>query len=60
MTPGRFEAMLKAIMGMTDHRALRGTRKLGQNKRREERAGAADGLAPFHPLVAKLMREAGE
>lgn len=61
MTPGRFEAMLKAITGYElTIEALRGTRKLGQNKRPEERAGAADGLAPFHPTVARLMREAEE
>jgi len=61
MTPGRFEAMLKAITGYElAIEALRGTRKLGQNKRPEERTAAADGLAPFHPAVAKLMREAGE
>ena len=35
---------------------LRGTRKLGQNKRDEERTGAADGLAPYHPKLAALMR----
>lgn len=59
MTPGRFEAMLKAITGyelMIE--ALRGTRKLGQNKKAEERAGAAEGVAPFHPVVAGLMRDA--
>ena len=61
MAPGRFEAMLKAITGYElTIEALRGTRKLGQNKKPQERAGAAEGLAPFHPLMAKLMREAGE
>ena len=58
MTPGRFEAMLKAIIGYELHiEALRGTRKLGQNKKNEERAAAAEGLAPFHPQMAALMRQ---
>lgn len=59
MSPGRFEAMLKAITGfeMTIE-DLRGTRKLGQNKKDGERRGAADGLAPFDPAMAALMREA--
>jgi len=57
MSPGRFEAMLKAIIGYELRiEALRGTRKLGQNKKDEERAGAADGLAPFNPELAALMR----
>lgn len=57
MTPGRFEAMLKAIIGYElSIEALRGTRKLGQNKKEEERIGAADGLAPFSPELAALMR----
>lgn len=61
MTPGRFEAMLKAITGYElTIEALRGTRKLGQHKKPAERAGAADGLAPYHPALATLMREAGE
>jgi transcriptional regulator len=61
MTPGRFEAMLKAITGYElTIDALRGTRKLGQSKRRQERTGAADGLAPFDPVMAELMREAGK
>jgi len=56
MTPGRFEAMLKAIIGYElTIEALRGTRKLGQNKREAERVGAAEGLAPHHPELAKLM-----
>jgi transcriptional regulator len=60
MSPGRFEAMLKAIMGFElTIEALRGTRKLGQHKKEAERDGAADGLAPFHPAMAALMREAG-
>ena len=57
MSPGRFEAMLKAIIGYELRiEALRGTRKLGQNKKDEERAGAAEGLAPFNPALAALMR----
>lgn len=59
MTPGRFEGMLKAITGyelaIGD---LRGTRKLGQNKRGDELDGAIAGLAPFNPAVADLMRGA--
>jgi transcriptional regulator len=58
MSPGRFEAMLKAIVGYELRiEELRGTRKLGQSKTGEERIGAADGLAPFDPLMAALMRE---
>ena len=68
MSPGRFEAMLKAIVGYELRvEALRGTRKLGQNKREAERLGAAEGLAPYHPEMARLMsfrslrdREEGE
>jgi transcriptional regulator len=57
MSPGRFERMLQAIVGFElGIEALRGTRKLGQNKREAERAGAVDGLAPFHPVMAGLMR----
>ena len=59
MTPGRFDAMLKAIIGYElTIEALRGTRKLGQNKREAERRGAAEGLEPFHPRMAALMRDA--
>ena len=58
MAPGRFEAMLKAITGFEMRiEELRGTRKLGQNKKPEERNGAADGLAPFNPGLAALMRQ---
>jgi transcriptional regulator len=58
MNPGRFEAMLKAIIGYElAIEALRGTRKLGQTKREDERIGAAEGLAPFNPLMAALMRQ---
>jgi transcriptional regulator len=57
MTPGRFEAMLKAITGFElAIEALRGTDKLGQHKTPAERAGAADRLAPFNPGLAALMR----
>ena len=53
MTPGRFEALLKAIIGYElTIEALRGTRKLGQHKNEAERQGAADGLAPFNPTMA--------
>lgn len=59
MTPGRFEAMLEAIIGYElTIEALRGTRKLGQNKREAERRGAAEGLEPFHSRMAALMRAA--
>jgi transcriptional regulator len=58
MSPGRFQAMLKAIIGYElAIESLRGTRKLGQTKREDERIGAAEGLAPFDPLMAALMRQ---
>ncbi len=42
MTPGRFEAMLGAIRGFELRpSAWRGTRKMGQNKRPDERAALA-------------------
>ena len=57
LASGRFEAMLKAIIGYELRiEMLRGTRKLGQNKQAAERAGAAEGLAPYHPELAALMR----
>ena len=56
MAPGRFEAMLKAILGYElAIEDLRGTRKLGQHKPGQAEA-AADGLAPFNPEMAALMR----
>ncbi len=56
MAPGRFEGMLKAIIGYElTIEELRGTRKLGQHKSDAERAGAAAGLAPFDPVMAELM-----
>lgn len=59
LSPGRFEAMLKAIVGYEMNvEDLRGTRKLGQNKKDGERQGAADGLEPFNPALAALMRGA--
>ena len=58
MSPGRFEAMLKAITGYElEIEALRGTRKLGQTKQAPERRAAAEGLAQFDPVMAALMRE---
>jgi transcriptional regulator len=58
MSPGRFEAMLRAIVGYEIQiEALRGTRKLGQNKRGSELAGAIAGLeASGHADLAALMR----
>ncbi len=57
LAPGRFEAMLNAIVGYELRvESLRGTRKLGQNKQPAERAGAAEGLAAIDPALAALMR----
>jgi len=56
MTPGRFEAMLQAIVGYElEIEDLRGTRKLGQHKPDQAEAAAA-GLAPFNPRMSALMR----
>jgi transcriptional regulator len=45
MSPGRLEGLLKAIVAYElTIDALRGTRKLGQNKNAEEQAGAVAGL----------------
>lgn len=58
MTPGRFEGMLKAIIGYElAIEELRGTRKLGQNKEEADRLAAARGLAPFNPALAALMEK---
>jgi transcriptional regulator len=58
MSPGRFEAMLKAIVGFElSIEALRGTRKLGQNKKASEREGAVDALDKLgRSDIADLMR----
>ncbi len=59
MSPGRFEAMLKAIIGFElNVETLRGTRKLGQHKSEAEKRAAADGLSAFDPEMAALMRSA--
>ena len=57
MTPGRFEAMLKAIVGYEMRiEAIRGTRKLGQMKRLDERRAAAAGVAGAgNAAMAALM-----
>jgi transcriptional regulator len=59
MSPGRFDAMLRAIVGYElKIEDLRGTRKLGQTKSRAETEGAIAGLeAAGHVEVAKLMRD---
>ena len=57
MSPGRFEAMLNAIVGFELRvENLRGTRKLGQHKKPAEQAGAVEGLASINPAMAALMR----
>ncbi|MDP8913663.1 MAG: FMN-binding negative transcriptional regulator [Pseudomonadota bacterium] len=58
MTPGRFEAMTRAIACFEiEVGELRGTRKLGQNKKPAEREGALGGLAAAgRPDMAELMR----
>jgi transcriptional regulator len=57
----RFDGALKAIVGYEIAvEELRGTRKLGQNKRVEELEGAAAGLeAAGHAAIADLMRSGG-
>ena len=58
MTPGRFDAMTRAIACFeVEVRELRGTRKLGQNKKPAEREGALAGLAAAgRGDMALLMR----
>jgi transcriptional regulator len=58
MTPGLFEKMLQAIVGFELQVAdLRGTVKMGQNKRRAEMEGAAAGLEGAGRIeVAAMMR----
>lgn len=58
MSAGRFEAMLKAIVGYEMRiDTLRGTRKLGQHKSEKEMAGAVAGLeGAGHVEIAALMR----
>lgn len=57
MAPGRFDAMLPGLTGYElVAEEWRGTRKLGQHKRADERAGAAAGVAAAgHPLIAQAM-----
>ncbi len=58
MSPGRFEKMLKAIIGYElSIEDLRGTRKLGQTKREAERLASANEVAGAgKPEIAALMR----
>ncbi len=61
MSPGRFEAMVKSILGYElAVEELRGTRKLGQNKHPHERKGALRGLrdAGANAIAAAMAREA--
>lgn len=57
MSEGRFEAMLRAIVGFEiEVEALRGTRKLGQNKTHAERAAAAAQVRDVgNPIMAALV-----
>ena len=57
MTPGRFEAMVRGIVGfrLTASR-LEGIAKLSQNKSVEDREGVAQGLAN-HPLGALIPKD---
>ena len=59
MSGGRFEAMLRAIEGYElTIEALRGSRKLGQNKDRSEMAGACAALRALgQHEIAGLMEE---
>jgi predicted FMN-binding regulatory protein PaiB len=59
MAPGRFEAMMTAIVGFELRiEALRGTRKLGQHKQPEQRARVAQALAALgRGDAAELARE---
>lgn len=58
MTSGRFETMLKAIIGFELRiGSLRGTRKLGQTKSDAERIASADAVAQAGKAeIAELMR----
>ena len=58
MSPARFEAMLKAIIGFELRvEALRGTRKLGQHKSAQERATVAQALEDLgQGEMARLTR----
>lgn len=58
MTTGRFESMLKEILGFELRvQALRGTRKLGQTKSEAERRASADAAARAGKVeMAGLMR----
>ena len=60
MSAGRFDAMLKAIIGFElAVEELRGTRKLGQTKSRSESEGAIAGLeGAGHHEIARMMHEA--
>jgi len=60
MTPGKFDSMLKAIIGFEMRiDAIRGTRKLGQMKTRDERRAAAAGVAGTgNATMAALMMPA--
>lgn len=62
MSPGRFDAMMKAIVGFElEVEALRGCRKLGQNKKGAELDGAIAGLeAAGRSDMAALMRDSAE
>lgn len=58
LSEARFVALLRGIEGYElAIEDLRGTRKLGQNKRPAERAAVVKALAPYQPVMAALMRD---
>ncbi|MFT4254268.1 MAG: FMN-binding negative transcriptional regulator [Caulobacter sp.] len=58
MTPARFDALLRGVVGARLHvERLEGTFKLGQNKREAEQAGVVAALGD-HPLAAWMRGEA--
>jgi transcriptional regulator len=58
MSPGRFEAMLRGIVGarLTVER-LEGTFKLSQNKGEADRAGVVRGLGEGHPIARRMAAQ---
>ena len=63
MTPGKFDAMLRAIVGYeVDPTDVRGTRKLNQHKAADDRAATILGqqMAGRQDIVAAIREVAGD